>query len=268
MLTKPLAFLKRDFLMAASYRLKFVLNIGGIFLSTVMYFFLSKLIGRGIDNQLAPYGGDYFSFVLIGIAFTDYLSVSLGSFAGQIRSAQLQGTLEALLVTPTSVPVILFSSTLYNFTFTSLRVFLYLAFGVVIFGLKLHFSGIGAFLIIMGLTILAFSGIGLISAAFIVVFKQGSPISFIMGAASGLLGGVFYPVTVLPSWLEPLSDLLPITHALEAMRQILLNGATLGAVSDKAAILALFAAILLPIGLGAFAYGLRTAKIDGSLIHY
>ena len=74
-----------------------------------------------------------------------------------------------------------------------------------------------------------------------------------MSAASGLLGGVFYPVNVLPSWLEPLSDLLPITHALEAMRQILLNGATLGAVSNQAAILTLFAAILLPIGLGAFA---------------
>ena len=94
--------------MAASYRLKFILNIGGIFLSTVMYFFLSRLIGKGIDNQLVPYGGDYFSFVLIGIAFTDYLAVSLGSFAGQIRNAQLHGTLEALLVTPTSVPTILF----------------------------------------------------------------------------------------------------------------------------------------------------------------
>ena len=60
----------------------------------------------------------------------------------------------------------------------------------------------------------------------------------------------------------------PFPFLLEAMRQILLNGATLGAVSNQAAILALFTAILLPLGLGAFAYGLKTAKIDGSLIHY
>jgi ABC-2 type transport system permease protein len=254
--------------MAISYRLKFLLQIAGIFLSIFMFFFLSKLIGKGIANQLVPYGGDYFSFVLIGIAFADYLTVSLGSFAGQIRSAQLQGTLEALLVTPTSVSVILFSSTLYNFLFTSVRVVLYLAFGSFIFGVNLHLTNLLAFLIIMMLTVLAFAGIGLISAAFIIVFKQGSPISFLMGASSSLLGGVLYPVTVLPSWLEPISYLLPITHALEAMRQILLNGATLGAVSNQAIILAFFALILLPIGLGAFGYGLKTAKLEGSLIHY
>ena len=204
----------------------------------------------------------------IGIAFTDYLSVSIGSFAGQIRSAQVQGTLEALLVTPTSVSTILFSSSLYSFSFTSLRVILYLVFGVIIFGLKLHITSVFAFLVIMLLTILSFSGIGLLSAAFIIVFKQGSPIGFLVSTASALLGGVFYPVAVLPSWLEPYAWLLPITHALEAMRQILLNGASLGAVYDKALILTLFAGILVPMGLAAFGYGLTMARKQGSLIHY
>lgn len=265
---KPIAFLKRDFQIAVSYRLKFVLQLGGIFISTLMFFFLSRLVGQGVADQLEPYGGNYFSFVLIGIAFTDYLSVSLSSFAGQIRSAQMQGTLEALLVTPTSVPTILFSSSLYNFFFTSLRVFLYLAIGVIFFGLKLHVTSILAFFVIMILTILAFSGIGLLSAGFIIVFKQGSPISFLVTTVSGLLGGVFYPVAVLPSWLEPFAYLLPITHALEAMRQILLNGATLAAVYNQALMLALFAALLLPLGLAAFGYGLRMARKEGSLIHY
>ena len=125
-----------------------------------------------------------------------------------------------------------------------------------------------AFFVIMILTILAFSGIGLISAGFIIVFKQGSPITFLVTTASGLLGGVLYPVAVLPSWLEPFAYLLPITHALEAMRQILLNGATLAAVYDKALILALFTVLLLPLGLAAFGYGLRMARKEGSLIHY
>jgi ABC-2 type transport system permease protein len=265
---KPIAFLKRDFLIATSYRLQFLLQMASIFVSTLMFFFLSRLVGKGVADQLAPYGGDYFSFVLIGIAFTDYLSVSLGSFANQIRNAQVQGTLEALLVTPTSVSTILFSSSLYNFFFTSLRVFLYLAIGVFLFGLKLHITSLLAFLVIMILTILAFSSFGLISAAFIIVFKQGSPISFLMTVTSGLLGGVFYPLSVLPSWLEPFANLLPITHALEAMRQILLNGATLGSVYDKALILLLFAGILLPLGLAAFGYGLKLARKEGSLAHY
>ncbi len=268
MTNKPLAFLKRDFLIAISYRLKFLLQIAGILISALMFFFLSKLIGAGIENQLAPYSGDYFAFVLIGVAFTDYLAISLGSFAGEIRNAQLLGTLEALLVTPTSVPTILFSSCLYNFSFTSLRVFLYLAAGVLIFGLKLNITSPFAFFMIFGLTILAFSGIGLISAAFIIVFKQGSPISWAISTASGLLGGVLYPVSILPSWLEPYAYLLPITHALEAIRQILLNGATFQNVIHEAQILLIFTVLLLPLGLSAFGYGLKIARKEGSLVHY
>src|SRR3972149_7260520 len=181
---KPLACLKRDFLIDISYHFKFLLQITGIFISILMFFFLSKLIGVGMANQLGPYGGDYFAFVLIGVAFTDYLSVSLSSFANQIRSAQMMGTLEALLVTPTSVPTILLSSSLYNFAFTSLRVVLYLVLGVLLFGLKLHITSLPAFFVIMTVTILAFSGIGLLSAGFIIVFKEGSPISYLVGTAS------------------------------------------------------------------------------------
>lgn len=267
-LIKPLAFLKRDFLIDISYRLNFLLQIVGIFISTLMFFFLSRLVGSGIANQLEPYGGDYFAFLLIGVAFTDYLSVSIGSFASQIRNAQVMGTLEALLVTPTSVPAILFSSSLYNFSFTSLRVILYLTFGVLIFGLKLHVTSLFAFMVIMTLTILAFAGIGLLSAAFIIVFKQGNPISWLIGVASGLLGGVIYPVTVLPSWLKPCAYLLPITHALEAMRQVLLMGANFSAIYTEILSLSLFVLLLLPSGLLAFGYGLKIARKEGSLIHY
>jgi len=60
-------------------------------------------------------GGDYFSFVLIGIAFSDYLGVGLGSFAGTIREGQMLGTLEAMLVTPTRVHSIILFSSIWQF---------------------------------------------------------------------------------------------------------------------------------------------------------
>jgi ABC-2 type transport system permease protein len=265
---KPLAFLKRDFLIEISYRFRLILQVAGIFISTLMLFFLSRLVGMGVANQMEPYGGNYFAFVLIGVAFADYLSVSLGSFSSQIRSAQMMGTLEAILVTPTSISTILFSSTLYNFSFTSIRVILYLIVGVLLFGLNLYFSNLSAFFVVMILTILAFSGIGLLSAAFIIVFKQGSPISWVIGTASGLLGGVFYPVTVLPSWLQPYAYLLPITHALEAMRKVLLKGATFSAIYNEILALSIFVILLFPLGLFAFSYGLKLARKEGSLIHY
>ena len=265
---KPLAFFIRDIQIALSYKMQFVLQFVGIFFSSMIFFFVSKLISSGVSNQLAAYGGDYFSFVIIGVALTDYLSVSLDGFSGEIRSAQVEGTLETLLVTPTPVSTILFSSTLYSYSMTSLRVMVYLLLGVSVFGLNLHMTSILSFMLVMILTVASFAGIGLISAAFIIVFKQGSPINLAVTTVSGLLGGVFYPIDILPSWLVPFSKLLPITHALEAMRQILLNGAPLTAVYKEVLILALFTALLVPLGLAVFNYGLRIAKKEGSLIHY
>lgn len=265
---KALAFLKRDFLIAVSYRMKFLTQIAGIFISTLMFFFVSRLVGKGAANQLEPYGGDYFAFVLIGVAFTDYLIVSINSFSEEIRGAQMMGTLEAVLTTPTPPTVILFSSSLYSFSFTTLRVILYLAFGFAFFGLEFQLTSFAAFVVVMVLTVFSFWGIGLVSAAFVIVFKHGSPINWLIGSASGLLGGVLYPVSMLPDWLKPVAHLLPITHALEAMRQVLLKGAPLGAVLDEVLILAVFAVVFFSIGIFAFKAGLRIAEKEGSLLHY
>ena len=265
---KAFQFLKRDFLIDISYRLKFALQLGGIFLSTLMFFFMDKLVGPGVANQMEAYGGRYFGFVLIGVALTDYLSVSLGSFAGEVRKGQVMGTLEALLVTPTSVPVILLSSSLYSFCLTSFRVVLYLVCGALLFGLELRVGSFAAALLLLLLTIVSVSGIGLLSAAFIVVFKEGSPITMLVSVGSGLLGGVFFPVAVLPGWLQPVSYLLPITHALEGLRQTLLAGAGFAAVAPQMGALLLFAAVLLPLGLWSFSMGLHVARREGTLLHY
>jgi ABC-2 type transport system permease protein len=144
----------------------------------------------------------------------------------------------------------------------------YILLGLLLFGLKLHLTSILALVVLIILTIGSFAGIGLISAAFILVLKRGSPISLLVMTVSGLLGGVFYPVDILPAWLVPLAQLLPITHALEAMRQILLNGASFAFISGKVLILVLFSAILIPMGLAAFGYGLKIAKREGSLLYY
>jgi ABC-2 type transport system permease protein len=265
---KPFSFLLRDVLIMSSYKLNFILQLAGIFITTLLFFFLSKLFERGMGDYLQPYGGDYFAFVIIGIAITDYLTVSLNIFAGEIRTAQMMGTLEALLVTPTSVPTILFSSSLFSFTLTSVRILVYIVYGMAIFGLKLHLTNVPLLFLIVCLTIFSFTGIGLISAGFIIIFKQGSPLNLIMGTASGVLGGILYPISVLPAWLQPFSYLLPITHALEAIRQMVLNGKSFSGVYHEVVILGFFSLILLPAGVVFLLYGLRKARMDGSLLHY
>src|SRR5438128_1912272 len=80
---------------------------------------------------------------------------------------------------------------------------------------------------VLALTLLALSGIGLASAGIILVTKQGDPVTWFVGITSGFLGGVVFPIEVLPAPIHRVALLLPTTHALAALRQALINGASL-----------------------------------------
>ncbi|RUM41570.1 MAG: ABC transporter permease [Desulfocapsa sp.] len=265
---KPIAFFKRDFKIATSYRLNYVTQGFGIILTTFSFFLLSKMLGGNEIPQLEPYGGDYFSFVLIGIALTDYFTISTNTFANEIRTSQVMGTLESLLVTPTSIITILLSSYVYKLFSTSFRIFFYILVGVFLFTMHVQPVNVGALFCVFTLTLLPFFGLGLISASFIIVFKQGNPIGGLMAMSSGLLGGVMYPVTVLPSWLKPFSVILPITHGLEAIRQVLLNGEGFMDIRPQLLILAILSVLSLATGIVSIYSALKIAKREGSLLHY
>lgn len=267
-LRKPLAFLKRDFLNASSYKASYVLQFLGIFFSTATFFFLSKLFQSNPVSGLERYGGQYFPFVLIGIAFSDYLMTSLQSFARTVREGQLTGTLEPLLLTQTGLPAIILSASIYPFVLTSLRVLVYLGLGIGLFGVRFQGSGLPGALIVLVLTLISFSGIGILGASFVMVFKKGDPLGWAFGSVSALLGGVLYPVSILPVWLQKLAHALPITYSLRAMRTSLLASAGIGEILPDIRILILFACVLLPLSLITFSLSTLKAKADGTLTHY
>jgi ABC-2 type transport system permease protein len=265
---KILAFIKRDFLMEWSYRFSFCLNILGIFVSVVTFYFIAKILGEGASPYLSEYGGEYFPFVLIGIAFSGYFSTALKSFAFNIRREQFLGTLEAMLITPTKISTVILASSLWDFLFASITVLIYLFFGIFFFGLKLFQPNIFLAGIILILTIICFSGIGMISAGFIMLFKKGDPITWLISTFSSLLGGVYFPIEILPQTAQKLSAFIPITYALRSIRLILLQGASAEKVVFDIFILLAFVVVLLPIGILVFKFAVKMAKIEGSLTHY
>lgn len=263
-----LAFIIRDFRVEKSYRLAFIMRFVGIFISIATFFFISQLFGKDTIPQLDAYGGNYFSFVLIGIAFSGLLTVGLNTFSRSISMAQAQGTLEAMLVTPTKLSTIILFSSIWSFIFTSINVVAYLIIGSLIFGADFSGANFLAAFLILALTIPVFSGIGIISASFIIVLKRGDPINWIFGSLSTLMGGTFFPVEVMPDWLQKFAYVFPIFYALRAMRQALIKGASLSAMSFDILALAAMAALVLPLSIMAFKYAIKQAKIDGSLTTY
>ncbi len=267
-LKKLMSFLKRDFLVNSSYRLSFFLDFTTIIASVTTFFFVSKLFGEGASKYLKDSGGDYFSFVLIGLAFSGYLSTALSSFTRTISNEQSEGTLEILLLSPTSIPTILICGATWNFLFISLKVALYLILGWLVFGFDLTKINLLSTAAVLILTIISFSSLGILSASILLVFKRGDPINWAMGGVSRLFGGVYFPVKVLPACLQKISFILPITYTLQAMRKSIITGASLKELIPELSSLAIFCLIFFPISIFSFKLALRKAKKHGSLLYF
>jgi ABC-2 type transport system permease protein len=264
---KLAAFLRRDFIEASSYKFSFIYSLLGIFFSSATFYFISRLISPQAA-VLEPYGGNYFSFAMVGLAFSGLLGIFQEGLPEVIRSAQVSGTLEALLVTRTSIPAILSGSSMYTFLFALLRTAVHLGLAVAVFGMQFGRINVLGLVCILVLTALCFLSLGILSASFILVFKIGNPIAWLFGSVSGLLGGMAFPVAVLPPWIRWASVFLPITHSLEGLRRSLLSSSSFSEILPSVAALAAFSAVLLPISFWTFRLSLRKAKKDGTLTQY
>jgi ABC-2 type transport system permease protein len=194
--------------------------------------------------------------------------VGLSSFSSSLRQAQTTGTLEAMLTTPTALSTIILSSSLWSYLLTTLRVLIYLLIGGAFLKVDLGGGNYPGALIVLILTIVSFSSLGILAASFIMVLKRGDPITWLFNATSSFLGGIYYPVTILPGWLQFFSYLLPVTYALRGMRLALLQGASTGAILPDILVLAIFSVLLMPASLLAFRFAVKRAKVDGSLSQY
>jgi ABC-2 type transport system permease protein len=268
MTRKYLAFLKKDLLVESSYKISFLLNIFGVFMSLLVYFFIDKTFGSRISGNLEEFGVNYFSYVLVGMAFFSYIGVGMGSFSERLREEQVQGTLEAILLTPTGISVLLFSWSLWNFCLATLDLLIYALMGIFLFNINFSHINIPSALITLLLIILSFSSLGIISASFIMLFKRGNPLAWLINNLEGLLGGVYFPITVLPSWLQIVANFFPITYAIRAIQLAVYKGYSPLRLSRELLFLAFFALMLLPLSLAVFTHSLKKARQNGSLIQY
>ena len=261
------AFFWRDLAIARGYRGALVLETLEALFGVATYYYLSRFVQTPELARELPAGSNYFAFALVGFAFFDYLSVSIGAFDASLEEAHQNRTLEALLVTQTPLPVILAGSALYPFAALALRTCVYLGWGALLFGFAPQSANWPGAIAILLASILAFAGLGVLSAGYQILFKRGNPAKWIVLGVSALVGGMMYPITVLPRPLQLLARMIPVTYSLEGMRAALLSGSGWATIWPSIAALLIFAAILLPLSFALFGWALRRTKITGTLTH-
>ncbi|CAN5670759.1 ABC transporter permease [soil metagenome] len=261
------AFVRRDLRIEKTYRLALISQVVSAGLALLSVYFLSRLVPDG-QELLSPYGGDYFTFVLIGTASLSFISVGLGGFAGNLTEEQAHGTMESLFATPNDSRLLLVSGAGWPFLFATLQLALYLLVGAIALGAEIPAENLALVSAILVLSLLAFSSLGLLAASVLMVTKRGGIVVSGTGAVFALLGGVLYPISVLPGWLQAVSKLLPVTHGLEGVRLALVDSPDLGAIGADALRLVGFIVVLLPLALAACQWSTDRARRTGTIGHY
>lgn len=262
-----LLFFRRDLRIASTYRSPFILEAIEALFGATTFYYVARFVDSPALREALPQGKSYFAYSLVGFVFFDYLNAALDTFDRSLQEARDSGTLEPLLVTQVSLPVILAGSAFYPFAATTLRIGVYLGWASALFGFPLRAANWAAVTAVLLATLLAFSGLGVLSAAYLLLFKRGNPAKWFILGVSSIVGGMLFPVGILPPWLQVIAHLNPVTYALDAMRGALLDGAGIFSIGRSLLLLLLFGAALLPISMLIFSWVLRRTKVTGTLTH-
>jgi ABC-2 type transport system permease protein len=262
---KTLAFVRRDLLVAWSYRVAFFSDWLNLFLQITLFYFVGRLVDPA---QLPTFGGQkvtYVEFVAVGIAITSFLQVGLGRVVTVMRNEQLMGTLESVLLTPTAPTTVQLGSVMYDLLYVPIRTFIFLALTMAVLGARFDASGVLPAALILVTFIPVVWGLGMISAAGVLVFRRGLGAIGFLTAALTATSSTYFPIQLFPGWLQAIARLNPVTIALTSAREALLGQAGWSRIPAALAVLVPAGAAAITVGVFAFRAALARERRRGTL---
>lgn len=260
------AFLKRDYVLASASPLAYAWQVAGIVLVAPLLHYVGRLVPS--SSHLEPFGGNYFAFVVLGLAVFGFLSAATTSVGTAVRQEQTIGTLEAIMAAPLSLISLVLGAVLWPLVVACTSMLLYLIIARLAFGADFAAANFLSGATLLALAVPSAIALSVLGAALVLVFRHPDPITSVFIGVSAVLAGVFYPTTVLPPALQRLAEFFPWTHALRALRLAVLQGYGLGALRKELLVLLGFAVILVPVSIAVFRRALQYAKVSGTLPTY
>ncbi len=189
-------------------------------------------------------------------------------FVGEILDRErVKGTLIGLFLTPSPRLSWLTGFALVGVVEMALSAAVALAFGYLALGVRFD-PNWAALALTLALFMAALWGIGMIFSAIGVYLKKANPFSNLVAPFMILLGGVYYPVALLPDPLRWLARALPMGYGMQALADAALHDAGIGALSSQLLPLAGFAVLMPILGVLAFNWIVRVVRVRGELDLY
>ena len=261
--TTLMAFLRTEFIEEISYPMSFAFSL----MRSVMPLLLSFFIGQLIRDERV--GGDYLTYVSIGLGVTAMLSGALAGFGGSMSRAFQRGTLETYLVEPVPWTFLPLAMNTWQLLLGIFNGSVLMVVGGLL-GANYVGGQIPAFFLLVLLGLVATTAIGLVSAAVLMLTLKSQPILMVYSMAAGLLAGAVFSVSQLPPWLRVLSFLIPHTYVINGSRTLLMDDPGSFEIPYMTAVYVLlgFSVIVFPFGIWLFRRALEFARRMGMLSGY
>lgn len=259
----------KDLKIAMSYKVQFAFSIISILITILTFFLISKIVDTSNSKYLDEYSS-YMFFLIFGVISAEISMILITNPSRNIREMQMTGIFEELIASGKDVHEIILSTFLYPAAWLFLRIILYLAAAIFIFNISMQLNNLSY---ISALSVLIFIfgmvGIGLISISSIITIKSGNYIGALYLSISSMLGGVAYPITVIPEKFRIICELIPTTHFLEIFRKDALNHKLeFIEISFNFIFLSALSFLLFFLGLYLVKVSIKIAKKHGSLLFY
>lgn len=259
--------MRMEWITARSYRLRMLLSFVTLLLAVVPVYFIGRALDPTMAASISTEGSDYFGFLVLGVAVVPLVAAAAGTLPAAIASGIGTGTLETQLCTPIGLPALVAGLCGYSLAWGALRAALVVLLGVAL-GMHIAWSGLALGMVIVLLTVLAYLPVGLVAGALVLRFRTAAELPKLAVYASVFLGGVYYPTSVIPTWIRHLADVVPISFGLRALRRVLLQDASVSSVVGDVGALALSVAVTTVIGMYALRSALRHVRQAGTTGQY
>jgi ABC-2 type transport system permease protein len=258
------AVVRRDFQLFLSYRLRFASQVFSTVFAVTLFYYLSRLV----SVRQFPRHNDYFAFVVVGLAAMELLTATVHTVPASLRGELVSGTFERMVVSPYGPLGGIVALSLFPMMLASVMATITIALACALFGLPLHWPTVPLVVPVVVLGLLAFLPLAFLLASAVLIVKQAGSIATFLISGLALAGGSFFPVSVLPSGVRWISDIQPLTPALELARHELVGAAISGSPWLAAAKLGGFAVVLLPVSILAISSAIKVCRARGTLIEY
>lgn len=216
-------------------------DIGLIFISPIKI----KLEG------LVSGESNYFEFVAPGIMAMIVMTAVLTGLAASVSREKEQGTLDGILIAPISRLSIILGKALSQSIRGLVQGMIVLSLAIFLFGVKIHGSIFIAIVILL-LGIFSFVGLGILVSAVSAEQETATQMLFMFQFPMMFLSGAFFPLQQMPEIMQKIAHILPLTYAIEALRKVIILGASFQEVQKEVLILFCFGIVTLSFAVPLF----------------